>query len=118
MLPSFLSRAFTRPHAFPLATLRSTLLPQTHAFSTTPSRAATLMQVLRSPRVPQRARHTTSPALKNRPQMKAVCLKVTTTKPKKPNSGERKIARVRLSSGKAVQAYIPGEGEFMFLLFW
>lgn len=52
-----------------------------------------------------------SPALKDRPQMKAVCLKVTTTKPKKPNSGERKIARVRLSSGKAVQAYIPGEGE-------
>jgi small subunit ribosomal protein S12 len=42
--------------------------------------------------------------------MKGVCLKVGTTKPKKPNSGERKIARVRLSSGKIVTAYIPGEG--------
>jgi small subunit ribosomal protein S12 len=43
--------------------------------------------------------------------MKGVCLKVGTTKPKKPNSGERKIARVRLSSGKVVTAYIPGEGR-------
>jgi small subunit ribosomal protein S12 len=43
--------------------------------------------------------------------LKGVCLKVGTTKPKKPNSGERKIARVRLSSGKVVTAYIPGEGE-------
>jgi small subunit ribosomal protein S12 len=39
-----------------------------------------------------------------------VCLKVGTTKPKKPNSGERKIARVRLSTGKVITAYIPGEG--------
>jgi ribosomal protein S12 len=37
-------------------------------------------------------------------------LKVGTTKPKKPNSGERKIARVRLSTGKVITAYIPGEG--------
>jgi hypothetical protein len=44
--------------------------------------------------------------------MKGVCLKVGTTKPKKPNSGERKFARVRLSSGQVVTAYIPGEGAF------
>lgn len=44
--------------------------------------------------------------------MKGVCLRVGTTKPKKPNSGERKTARVRLSSGTVVTAYIPGEGEF------
>lgn len=37
-------------------------------------------------------------------------MKVGTTKPKKPNSGERKIARVRLSTGKVITAYIPGEG--------
>jgi small subunit ribosomal protein S12 len=48
--------------------------------------------------------------LKNRPELKGVCLKVGTTKPKKPNSGERKIARVRLSTGKVITAYIPGEG--------
>ena len=51
--------------------------------------------------------------------MKGVCLKTGITKPKKPNSGERKTARVRLSSGKVVTAYIPGEGGlgslFLFL---
>lgn len=46
--------------------------------------------------------------------MKGVCLKTGITKPKKPNSGERKTARVRLSSGKVVTAYIPGEGMFFF----
>jgi small subunit ribosomal protein S12 len=45
--------------------------------------------------------------------MKGVCLRVGTTKPKKPNSGERKVARVRLSSGKVITAYIPGEGMFV-----
>ena len=43
--------------------------------------------------------------------MKGVCLKVGTTKPKKPNSGERKVARVRLSNGVNITAYIQGEGE-------
>ena len=47
-----------------------------------------------------------------RPEMKGVCLKVGITKPKKPNSGQRKTAKVRLSSGKVVSCYIPGEGEF------
>lgn len=70
----------------------------------------TLIQVLRHGRIAQKARKLRSPALANRPEMKGVCLKVGTTKPKKPNSGERKIARVRLSSGKVVTAYIPGEG--------
>jgi small subunit ribosomal protein S12 len=40
-----------------------------------------------------------------------VCIKVGITRPKKPNSGERKTARVRLTSGKTVTAYIPGEGH-------
>lgn len=74
------------------------------------------MQLKRKPRQPRRARHSTSPALVDRPQMKAVCLKVGITKPKKPNSAERKIAKLRLSNGKMVTAYIPGEGEAAFLL--
>ena len=68
------------------------------------------MQVLRHGRKAQRARKPVSPALVNRPEMKGVCLKVGITTPKKPNSGEKKTARVRLSSGKVVTAYIPGEG--------
>jgi hypothetical protein len=43
--------------------------------------------------------------------MKGVCIRVGITRPKKPNSGERKVARVRLSNGKEVTAYIPGEGK-------
>jgi len=83
-------------------------------FSTTTPRPTTLMQVLRQPRSNIRARQGVSPALKDRPQMKGVCLKVSTMKPKKPNSAERKIAKVRLSSGRSVHCYIPGEGEWSF----
>ena len=52
-----------------------------------------------------------SPALKMSPQKKGVCLKVYTRTPKKPNSAIRKIARVRLTNGIDVIAYIPGEGH-------
>jgi ribosomal protein S12 len=50
--------------------------------------------------------------------MKGVCIRVGITKPKKPNSGERKIARVRLSNGNEVTAYIPGEGMLNFDFTW
>jgi small subunit ribosomal protein S12 len=64
-------------------------------------------------RVAQRARKAVSPALRdvNAPELKGVCLKVGITKPKKPNSAERKTARVRLSTGRVVTCYIPGEGH-------
>ena len=52
-----------------------------------------------------------SPALKGNPQLRAVCLKVYTTTPKKPNSALRKVARVRLTNGYEVIAYIAGEGH-------
>lgn len=84
-------------------------------FSTTPARKATYNQVRSGCRVSQRARRSRSPALVDRSQMKGVCLKTGITKPKKPNSGERKTARVRLSSGKVITAYIPGEGMFWLL---
>ncbi|MBM2820652.1 MAG: rpsL [Candidatus Berkelbacteria bacterium] len=48
---------------------------------------------------------------KGRPFLRGVCIKVTTVTPKKPNSALRKIARVRLTSGQEVTAYIPGEGH-------
>ena len=52
-----------------------------------------------------------SPALDSCPQKRGVCTRVYTTTPKKPNSVMRKVARVRLSHGKEVNAYIPGEGH-------
>jgi small subunit ribosomal protein S12 len=54
---------------------------------------------------------TKSPALVNCPQRCGVCTRVYTTTPKKPNSAIRKVARVRLTSGFEVTAYIPGEGH-------
>jgi small subunit ribosomal protein S12 len=52
-----------------------------------------------------------SPVLESCPQRKGVCVQVKTTTPKKPNSALRKIARVRLTNGKEVTVYIPGEGH-------
>ena len=52
-----------------------------------------------------------SPALDNCPQRRGVCVRVYTTTPKKPNSAMRKVARVRLTNQKEVNAYIPGEGH-------
>ena len=51
------------------------------------------------------------PALKSCPQKRGVCLRVYTTTPKKPNSALRKVARVKLTNGQEVTAYIPGEGH-------
>ena len=52
-----------------------------------------------------------SPALKGSPMARGVCTRVFTTTPKKPNSALRKVARVKLSTGVEVTAYIPGEGH-------
>ena len=52
-----------------------------------------------------------SPALNSCPQRRGVCVRVYTTTPKKPNSAMRKVARVRLTNGNEVNAYIPGEGH-------
>jgi len=85
----------------------------------------TINQLIRHHRKPQRSKAKT-PALRSvsntlhrlhyelpggSPFKRGVCLKVTTTTPKKPNSALRKIARVRLSNGLEVTAYIPGEGH-------
>jgi len=52
-----------------------------------------------------------STALKGCPQKRGVCFKITIMKPKKPNSAIRKIAKIRLSSGRRITAYIPGQGH-------
>ena len=72
-----------------------------------------------APRTKSTALHSTLDTLHRRrresakgaPFKQGVCLKVTTTTPKKPNSAMRKVARVRLTNGKEVNAYIPGEGH-------
>ncbi len=70
----------------------------------------TINQLVRKGREKLRGR-TKSPALNSCPQRRGVCVRVYTSTPKKPNSALRKIARVRLSNGKEVTVYIPGEGH-------
>jgi small subunit ribosomal protein S12 len=70
----------------------------------------TINQLVRKRRRPQR-KTTKAPVLDQCPQKQGVCLQVRTMTPKKPNSALRKITRVRLSNGKEVTVYIPGEGH-------
>lgn len=70
----------------------------------------TTNQLVRIGRTPKTYK-TKSPALEKCPQKRGVCVKVYTTTPKKPNSALRKVARVRVSNGYEVIAYIPGEGH-------
>lgn len=132
MVGSIVRSLFSPAARRPLLSATSSLLPPTRilltkptttpspipttaaaAFSTTAPRPATLNQVLRGIRKGKRARHAVSPALANTssPALKGVCLRVGVVRPKKPNSGERKTARVKLSSGAVITAYIPGEGH-------
>jgi small subunit ribosomal protein S12 len=76
----------------------------------------TIQQLVRKQRVPN-TRKSNVPALsgskqgRGAPQKRGVCIRVYTTTPKKPNSALRKVARVRLTNGFEVTAYIPGEGH-------
>jgi small subunit ribosomal protein S12 len=70
----------------------------------------TVQQLVKKGRRPVKTK-TKSPALKSSPQRRGVCTRVWTTTPKKPNSALRKVARVRLTSGIEVTAYIPGIGH-------
>lgn len=70
----------------------------------------TINQLVRSNRVRQKSK-SKSRALKANPQVRGVCTRVFTTTPKKPNSALRKVARVKLSNGIEITAYIPGEGH-------
>jgi small subunit ribosomal protein S12 len=70
----------------------------------------TISQLIRLGRISKKKK-SKSPALKACPQRRGVCLQVRTMTPKKPNSALRKIARVRLTTGLEVTAYIPGEGH-------
>ena len=70
----------------------------------------TISQLISSERK-RLTRKTKSPALKACPERRGVCTRVYTSTPKKPNSALRKVARVRLSNGFEVTAYIPGEGH-------
>ena len=70
----------------------------------------TIQQLIRKPRQPK-IKRSKSQHLEQCPQKRGVCTRVYTTTPKKPNSAMRKVARVRLTNGNEVNAYIGGEGH-------
>ena len=70
----------------------------------------TIQQLIRKPRKPRVVRQK-SMHMQACPQKRGVCTRVYTTTPKKPNSALRKVARVKLTNGQEVSAYIPGEGH-------
>ena len=75
-----------------------------------PRRMPTISQLVRQGRAAVRKKSKT-PAMESCPQKRGVCIRVYTTTPKKPNSALRKVARVRLTNGREVWAYIPGVGH-------
>jgi small subunit ribosomal protein S12 len=70
----------------------------------------TINQVLKTPRK-NKSSINKSPALQKSPQKQGICIRVYTVNPKKPNSAERKVAKVRLTTGKSIIGYIGGEGH-------
>ena len=79
-------------------------------FTTRTHAVPTINQLVRKGRTPKR-QTSKSAALQGNPQRRGVCTRVYTTTPKKPNSALRKVAKVRLTNGIEVIAYIPGEGH-------
>ncbi|KAF5382431.1 hypothetical protein D9615_002958 [Tricholomella constricta] len=92
-----------------LATPINPLL-QFRSFHPTPSTWVTMNQAMRRKK-PQKIIKSKSPLLNGAPQRKGVCSQIFIAKPKKPNSAKRKVARVKLTTGKTLQAYIQGEGH-------
>ena len=79
-------------------------------FNSSPLLSMTLNQSMRRQK-PQKATKSKSPLLDNCPQKKGVCSQIFIMTPKKPNSAKRKVARVKLTNGNTVMAYIQGEGH-------
>ncbi|KNZ80952.1 30S ribosomal protein S12 [Termitomyces sp. J132] len=104
-LPLWAPAFWRSPCATPINTLS-----QFRSFHPTPSSWVTINQAMKRKK-PQKALKSKSPLLNTSPQRKGVCTQIFIAKPKKPNSAKRKVARVKLSTGKTLQAYIQGEGH-------
>jgi len=109
-----LSRNALIQSRYPVAGSSSLLqqFQQLRAFHPTPSASATMNQAMKRKKRPmRRTALTQSPLLQQCPQRKGVCTQIMIRTPKKPNSAKRKVARVKLTNGESVMAYIQGEGH-------
>ncbi|KAJ3747341.1 ribosomal protein S12 [Lentinula detonsa] len=90
----------------------ASLLHQFRSFHASPPTLATMNQAMKRKKPPpRRTALTSSPLLEQSPQRKGVCTHILIRTPKKPNSARRKVARVKLTNGESVMAYIQGEGH-------
>ncbi|KIM43388.1 hypothetical protein M413DRAFT_444212 [Hebeloma cylindrosporum] len=87
------------------------ILLQSRSFHATPIAPRTINQSIRAKRVPKKQEKSKSPLLMTSPQRKGVVTRLIIATPKKPNSAKRKVARVKLTTGKSLMAYIQGEGH-------
>ena len=94
----------------PIASLLHYHAKHARFFHPSPSSSMTLNQSMRRKK-PPKVKLSSAPLLNGAPQRKGVISQLLIGKPKKPNSAKRKLARVKLSTGKTVKAYIPGEGH-------
>jgi len=86
-------------------------MKQSRSFHASPTSFRTINQSIRAKRVPKKQEKSKSPLLETSPQRKGVVTRLIIAKPKKPNSAKRKVARVKLTTGKSLMAYIQGEGH-------
>lgn len=115
-VPLLARSLYARPlaRALPSPSSLSSPLAQSHlrrAFHPTPAAQRTINQSMRSKRKPKKSKEPRSPLLDNCPQRKGVVTRLIIAKPKKPNSAKRKVARVKMSNGENLMAYIQGEGH-------
>src|SRR6056297_3058353 len=99
-----------RPQPLNIPVLRQTVRTGLSFVFSRSENMSTINQLVRKPRQAKQYKSNV-PALEASPQKRGVCTRVYTTTPKKPNSALRKVARVRLTNGYEVTAYIPGEGH-------
>lgn len=109
--PIFTSTCLQRTTLCPQLTLASSSLLRSRPFHVSPTTFKTINQSIRAKRVPKKQGKVKSPLLEACPQRKGVIAQLIIAKPKKPNSAKRKVARVKLTTGKSLMAYIQGEGH-------
>lgn len=108
LLAPTLARNLLAPHRNVSPILSA--LPAFRSFHASSPASVTMNQAMRRKK-PKKVEKTKSPLLDVCPQRKGVCTRMIIAKPKKPNSAKRKVARVKLSNGNSVLAYVPGEGH-------
>ncbi len=105
------ARSLQKATLYPRFNLASSSLRCSRSFHVSPTAFKTINQSIRAKGIPKKQGKVKSPWLENCPQRKGVVTQLIIAEPKKPNSAKRKVARLKLTTGKSLMAYIQGEGH-------